>query len=74
MKNTNIRMVLKTAGVSGWIIGIIAFLISLSYMSDAVTFGSLGYLAETNFFGLLGVTFFISGTIMYLKSLDFIDL
>lgn len=67
----NVRYFLKIVGIIGWIIGLIAFLFSFMYMTEAVTFGTISALAETNFFGLLGVTFFISGTIVYMKSLEY---
>ncbi len=50
--------------------GLVAFELSFIYMTEKITFRSTGSSAESNFMGLIRDTFFISGTIVYLKSLE----
>ncbi|MFX0015094.1 MAG: hypothetical protein ACFFB2_08225 [Promethearchaeota archaeon] len=67
----NEKYILKIIGIIGWVIGLIVFLISFMYMTEAISSETIGALASTNFFGLLGVAFFTTGTIIYIKSLDY---
>jgi hypothetical protein len=62
---------LKTIGTIEWILGIFA-LIS-SYLTMNQPYDSPGNLETVVFFGLFGVAFFISGTITYIKSLDYVQ-
>ena len=71
MEKSNIRSTLKTIGIVEWIIGILAFISSMLTMN--MPFDSAGALENVIFFGLFGAAFFISGTIVYLKSLDFVE-
>jgi hypothetical protein len=72
MEKEKIRERLKLIGVIGLAIGIMSFILSWHNMIEATTFGTIGELTESLFFGLLGMTSFISGTIVYIKSMDFI--
>ena len=72
MEKENVRMRLKLIGVIGFAVGILSFIISFFYMTEAIRFGTIVELTESLFFGLLGMTSFISGTIVYIKSMDFI--
>ncbi|MFX0085321.1 MAG: hypothetical protein ACFFAU_06580 [Candidatus Hodarchaeota archaeon] len=72
MEKNKIRQRLKLVGIIGFVIGFISFIISLLYMNEAIRFNTTGALSETIFFSLLGMTSFISGTIVYMKSLDFL--
>ncbi|MHA1996261.1 MAG: hypothetical protein ACW97Z_17140 [Candidatus Hodarchaeales archaeon] len=71
MEKTQTKRMLKTAGVVEWILGIFAFI--SSYLTMNQPFDSPGNLETVVFYGLFGAAFFISGTITYLKSLDFFD-
>ena len=61
----------KIVGIVEWVIGIIDFI--SCYLNVNSPFDSAGALENVVFYGLFGITFFISGTITYLKSLDFLD-
>ncbi|MHA1976008.1 MAG: hypothetical protein ACW98F_05675 [Candidatus Hodarchaeales archaeon] len=71
MDKSKINQTLKTAGVIEWVIGIFAFI--SSYLTTNMPYDSPGNLETIVFYGLFGVAFFISGTLTYLKSLDFLD-
>lgn len=62
---------MRIIGIFFGVISIFTFVVSLTYMINAVNFNDIGSLAETVFFGLLGVAFSISGTLILLKSFDF---
>lgn len=70
-KPAKIGSQLQVIGIVGMIVGLIAFGISFLYMGSAVKYGTIGPLAETLFFGLLGTTAFLAGTIVYLKKWDY---
>ena len=68
---SNKDMNFKIIGIIFWVIALGAFGISLFYMVDTISFDSIGSLAETVFFGLIGVSFSISGTLITLKGVNF---
>ncbi|MHA1972947.1 MAG: hypothetical protein ACTSW1_08140 [Candidatus Hodarchaeales archaeon] len=68
LKNETNRRQLQLISIVGILIACILFLVSLSYMTGAIAFDSIGDLAGTVFFGLLGTTAFISSTLLFLKS------
>ncbi len=71
MEKTLAIRTLKTIGIIGWILGIFAFI--SSYLTMNQPYDSPGNLEIIVFFGLFGATMFISGTVTYLKSLDYLD-
>jgi len=48
-----------------------SFVISSYYATDPLQKKDLLFLIEIFFFGILGVSFLISGTLIYLKTLDY---
>jgi hypothetical protein len=71
MEKSKINRTLKIVGIVEWVIGIFAFI--SCYLTVNSPFDSAGALENVVFYGLFGIAFFISGTITYLKSLDFLD-
>jgi hypothetical protein len=72
MEKEIIRERLMLFGVIGFVIGILSFISSLITMNNAENFGTIRALTESIFSGLLGMTSFISGTIIFMKSIDYI--